>query len=71
MSVFLHYEQGVPVILVMSYDPGFTGASVSEPPPCADHQLEDGFRFRSLLFEWLLPTVIRLETRGERARGTS
>lgn len=68
MSVFLHCEQGVPVILVISYDSGSVTGVANKTQSCADGQLKSGRRLRALLLEWLLPTIICLEpvrqTRG-------
>lgn len=47
MSVFLHYEQGMPMTLLMVYDPVSTGASIS----ASASRTNQG---------WLLPAAVRL-----------
>lgn len=47
MSVFLHYEQGMPMTLLTVYDPVSMDASVSAPVS-RTHQ------------GWLLPAVVRV-----------
>jgi len=47
MSVFLHYEQGMPMTLLTVYDPASTDASTRAPASRTDRG-------------WLLPTLLRL-----------